>query len=122
MSYAVETTLRSAAAIEQAKRARAAGFETVLIFVATSDPAENQRRVALRGHAGGHAATPAEISDIYKRSLLNLPLAVEVFERIDLWDNSRFGGEPTIIAECVRQRWRRFVDSLPDWARAVVVD
>ena len=32
-SFAVETTLRSQAAIEQARQARSAGFETRMIFI-----------------------------------------------------------------------------------------
>lgn len=122
LSYAVETTLRSTAAIEQAERARAAGFETILVFIATDDPAENERRVALRGHSGGHAATPTEIADIYMRSLANLPLAVDAFEHIELWDSSQFGAEPALVATRSDGRWHRHADVLPAWARSIAVD
>jgi len=113
-SYAVETTLRSTAAITQAERARARGFETLLIFVGTSDPSENIRRVALRGHAGGHAAPVAEVADIYVRSLANLSRALEVFERVDLWDNSVFGGTPTLVCARSKGGWR-FFGKAPGW-------
>ena len=119
-SYAVETTLRSTAAIDQARRARASGFETVLLFIATGDAAENQRRVALRAHAGGHAATLEEIADIYTRSLANLALAVDVFEWIELWDNSELGRPPVLVATRAQQRWRRRLDPIPKWASVFV--
>ncbi len=114
-SYAVETTLRSTAALAQTERARARGFETILIFVGTADPAENVRRVALRGHTGGHAATPAEIADIFARSLANLRRALEVFERVELWDNSVLGGVPMLVAARSTDGWRHFVEPLPAW-------
>ncbi len=115
LSYAVETTLRSTAAIKQTERARARGFETILIFVGTADPAENVRRVALRGHAGGHAATPAEIEDIYARSMANFRRALEVFERIEIWDNSVLGAAPILAAARSHSGWRYFVEPLPPW-------
>lgn len=122
LSYAVETTLRSTAAIEQAERARAAGFETILLFVATDDVAENQRRVALRGHGGGHAAALVEIADIYTRSLANLPVAVNAFEHVELWDSSTFGAEPVLVATRSQGRWQRHADTLPEWSQPVVTD
>lgn len=113
--YAVETTLCSTAALAQTERARARGFETILIFVGTVDPAENVRRVALRGHAGGHAATPAEIADIFARSLANLPRALEIFERVEIWDNSVLGAVPVLVAARSKSGWRYFVEPLPAW-------
>lgn len=115
-SYAVETTLRSTAAIDQARQARAAGFVTLLVFVSTDDPLENERRVTLRALSGGHAAQPAEIREIYSCSMASLRDAVEVFERVELWDNSSFGRAPTLVAARAGDRWRRFVGELPRWA------
>ena len=56
-SFAVESTLRSSVAIEQARRARSAGFETRMIFVIGGSADECVRRVAMRGLGGadGHA-------------------------------------------------------------------
>jgi predicted ABC-type ATPase len=86
-SFAVETTLRSSAAIEQARQAGSAGFETLMVFVCAGEADECVRRVRIRGLGGGHAAPEAEIRDIHARSLSNLVVAVEVFERIEIYDN-----------------------------------
>src|SRR4051794_12522635 len=43
-SFAVETTLRTTAAIDQAARARKAGFATELTFIATNSVTENITR------------------------------------------------------------------------------
>jgi predicted ABC-type ATPase len=59
LSFAVETTLRTTAAIEQAELARQHGFATQLRFVATDSIAENIARVLQRAQGGGHAASGA---------------------------------------------------------------
>src|SRR5580658_8059544 len=56
-SFAVETTLRTSAAIDQARLATAHGFATDLIFVATESVAENIARVLQRAQGGGHGAS-----------------------------------------------------------------
>jgi predicted ABC-type ATPase len=54
VSFAVETTLRTKAAIEQAELARKSGFATEMHFVATDSIAENFARV-LQARAGRRA-------------------------------------------------------------------
>jgi predicted ABC-type ATPase len=103
-SFAVETTLRSAIAIDQAERARAAGFAIKMIFVATDDVQENTRRVARRGTRGGHSAPVARIVEIYQRSLANLRRAIAVFDEVDLYDNSTHGESPRLIRIYSEQR------------------
>lgn len=87
-TFAVETTLRSDAALKQAAIARSKGFRTVLIYVCTQDVDENVKRVALRGKVGGHAAPAAEIHDIYSRSLENLSRCRDLFDHADLHDST----------------------------------
>lgn len=74
-SFAVETTLRSDAAIRQAEAANAAGFSTFLFF-ATEDVRLNIERIAMRGQMGGHSSPEAEIRAIFAASMANLPRGV----------------------------------------------
>ncbi len=117
-SYAVETTLRSLAAIEQARRATDAGFATRMFFVATCDVEENVRRVRLRGLTGGHSAPEEELRDIYRRSLANLEVALDVFERVDLFDATRPLEDPTLVARKMAARFVSVVAPLPAWVPA----
>ena len=66
-SFAVETTLRTVASIEQAGSARQSGFATEMHFVATGSIAENVARVLQRAQAGGHAASEREIEESLDR-------------------------------------------------------
>ncbi len=114
-SFAVETTLRSQAAIEQARQARSAGFETRMIFICTGKAEECVLRVRIRGLGGGHSAPEAEIRDIYARSLSNLVVAADVFERIELHDNSAWMAAPRRVGRLVGHRLVTAVDPVPSW-------
>ncbi|HET7501771.1 MAG TPA: zeta toxin family protein [Kofleriaceae bacterium] len=96
-SFAVETTLRSAIAIEQALRARTAGFALKMVFVATEDVHQNAARVARRGLRGGHSAPTARIVEIYERSLANLRRALATFDEVEVYDNSIDGANPRLV-------------------------
>lgn len=114
-SFAVETTLRSGIAIEQARKAQRAGFETDMIFITAGRADECIARVRLRGLAGGHAAPEAELRDIYVRSMANLVLAAEVFDRVDLYDASARGASPRLVGRVAAGRFVALVVPVPDW-------
>jgi predicted ABC-type ATPase len=118
VSFAVETTLRSGIAIEQAKRARSHGFVTYLVFVTTGRADECVRRVRIRGRGGGHAAPEAELRDIYARSMSNLHLALDVFDRADLYESSVPGLSPRLVARVKDGHLVPAVAPLPDWVPA----
>jgi predicted ABC-type ATPase len=97
-SFAVETTLRTTAALEQAELARARGFATEMIFVATESVTENLARVLQRAQAGGHAASEIEIRAIHESSLANLPRALAAFDWITVYDSNTRWTAPRIVA------------------------
>jgi predicted ABC-type ATPase len=97
-SFAVETTLRTPAAIEQAGLARKSGFATEMRFVATDSIAENVARVLQRAQAGGHGASEREIRAIHQASVANLRSAVVAFDRVRVYDSTTRWAPPRLIA------------------------
>lgn len=97
VSFAVETTLRSPAALLQAAAARRAGFLTILIYVCAGEVEENLQRVARRGLMGGHAAPEAEIRDIFDKSLGHLATGRPLFDEADLFDTSARWAPPVRV-------------------------
>ena len=97
-SFAVETTLRTRAAIGQAQLARLRGFATEMIFVATDSIDENIARVLQRAQGGGHGASEREIRAIHEASLANLRAAVDAFERVDMYDSTALWSPPRLVA------------------------
>jgi predicted ABC-type ATPase len=97
-SLAVETTLRTPAAIEQAGLARKNGFATEMRFVATDSIAENVARVVQRSQAGGHGASEREIRAIHRASVANLGAAVAAFDRVRVYDSTTRWAPPRLVA------------------------
>src|SRR5260221_2189778 len=97
-SFAVETTLRTAAAIDQATLARKRGFATEIRFVATDSSAENVARVLQRALAGGHGASEREIRAIHQASITNLRTAVVTFDRVRVYDSTKRWAPPRLVA------------------------
>ena len=119
-SFAVETTLRSDAAIRQAEAANAAGFSTFLFFVATNDVGLNIERIGTRGRMGGHSSPDADIRSIFASSMANLPRAVAVFSHVECFDNSEDGVPWIRVLAFDRGSVTYRADSLPAWAAALV--
>jgi predicted ABC-type ATPase len=97
-SFAVETTLRTTAVMEQAAVARKGGFTTEMRFVATDSIAENVARVLQRAQAGGHSASEREIRAIHQASIANLQTALEVFDRVRIYDSTTRWAPPRLVA------------------------
>jgi predicted ABC-type ATPase len=114
-SFATETTLRTIIAIEQAKRAKKAGFFTSFVYIATDDVETNIERIRLRGLAGGHSAPPDTIRENYRNSLGNLAYALEVFDRGEVYDNS--GARPCLVLEVRNGRIQASHPPIPNWVR-----
>jgi len=98
VSFAVETTLRTKAAIEQAELARKSGFATEMHFVATDSIAENFARVLQRAQAGGHGASEREIRAIHEASVANLRRATATFGRVRMYDSTARWTPPRLVA------------------------
>lgn len=101
-SFAVETTMRTLVAAQQAARARAQGFRTALTFLCTAAPDINVERVLQRAQGGGHAASESEIRAIYAAALANLGDAVRVFDRCRILDSSEPWKRPRLVGRATR--------------------
>ena len=86
-SFAVETTLRTTVATDQAALARKKGFATELLFVATDSVDENIARVLQRAQGGGHGASERDVRAIHESS-----------ERVRLYDSTARWTVPRLVA------------------------
>lgn len=118
-SFAVETTLRTDAAIDQAQLARGRGFATEMRFVATDSIAENVARVIQRAQAGGHGASEREIRAIHVASVSNLRKAVVAFERVRVYDSTVRWAPPRLVAIARAGQLAR-QGPTPGWLRAAL--
>jgi predicted ABC-type ATPase len=120
-SFALETTLRTMAAIEQAGLAGKTGFATEMRFIATDSVAENVARVLQRAQAGGHGASEREIRAIYRASVANLRTAIAVFERVRVYDSTARWAPPRLVAVARSGHVVRH-GTIPGWLDAALAD
>ncbi len=106
--------MRTLAAARQAEAARARGFFTELMFVATNSADLNVQRVIQRAHAGGHAASEGEVRRVYEASLANLPEAMRAFEISSLYDTST-PWAPARLRAVVANRVPDLREPVPEW-------
>jgi predicted ABC-type ATPase len=118
-SFAVETTLRTSAAIEQARLAADGGFVTTMRFVATDSIAENVARVLQRAQAGGHAASEREIRAIHFASMGNLRAAIASFDLVRVYDSTARWVPPRLAATARNGRLELH-DPRPAWLAAAL--
>jgi predicted ABC-type ATPase len=114
-SFAVETTLRSRAALDHAIAAKAAGFRLEMIYIATDDIAENVERVKRRALLGGHSAPEERLREIYSRSLEHIREAVTLFDEVVLYDSTKFNAPPELVAMFAAGALVQRAEALPRW-------
>jgi predicted ABC-type ATPase len=118
-SFAVETTLRTTAAIDQAVVAQRNGFVADMHFVATDSIDENVARVIQRAQAGGHGASEREIRAIHHASIANLATAIDSFDRVRIYDSTTRWSLPRLVAVAHTGRVVRH-GRTPGWLQVVL--
>lgn len=100
--FTFETVLSTDRNIELLWKAKEHGYEIHAVFVLTSNPSINVKRVRSRVKAGGHDVPEDKIISRYERSLRNLSKLIRIADHIRIIDNS--DKEPHLICEVLDQR------------------
>jgi predicted ABC-type ATPase len=96
-SFIYETTLSSHQSIDLMRRARDAGYEVNLAFIALRDADLHVERVAFRVAAGGHDIPEPSIRRRYETSLFRLVDAIRLSDGTAIFDNSEVTGPFLLI-------------------------
>lgn len=122
-SFCFETVFSHPSKVDFLARAKALGYEIILIFIHLDSINLNLARVAQRVSSGGHQVPEQKISDRIPRVLENVKKAIPLCDQIRLFDNSRAdnpfqpvatikpGANPAIISH---------QPALPDWATFLI--
>ena len=109
-------------------RAKAAGYNVTLFFVATENPEINLARVKARVALGGHNVPEDRIVARYWRSIDLLSQAILSTNRTVIFDNSLPGSleglsalRPVIEANCYEKSLSvEFIAPVPKWAKSAL--
>lgn len=111
-SFAFETTFQNPIFFEQAREAKAAGFNVELTYISLRDVELHIERVIARGRNGGHSAPRVVIEDIYQKSIANLPQALREVDAVAVLDNTR---EPVEVLLVLNGRVTYLHPHPPEW-------
>ncbi len=91
ISFITETVFCHESHLAFMKKAKKAGYNVRLIYVATDSPDINVARVKKRVRQGGHNVNEEKIRSRYYRSLALLKKAVDIADTAEIRDNSTEG-------------------------------
>lgn len=117
-SVSMETTLTGHSAVQRLRRAKEAGYDVSLIFVALDNQELNVDRVAERVRKGGHHIDPDLTRKRVKVSIANLPAALAIADQAIVMDNS--GRQHRPVMEMLNQRVTFLAEKLPTWLEAAM--
>jgi predicted ABC-type ATPase len=112
---AFETVFSTDDKLDFVARAKAAGYFVRVFFIGTSDPRINAARVAGRVMAGGHTVPIEKIISRYGKSMANLAGAIDIADRVYIYDNSIDEVEARLCARTTDGLLRKVYGPLPEW-------
>lgn len=115
MGIAFETVFSAPDKVDFLLSAKLRGYFVRMFFIGTSDPRINAARVADRVMRGGHTVPIEKIISRYTKSLANLAPAIELADRVYVYDNSVDGVEARLCARIQEGKLRKVYGPLPEW-------
>ena len=71
---------------------------------------------------GGHTVPLEKIVSRYKKSMVNLAAAIEIADRVYIYDNSVENAEATLCARVNDGMLRKIYVDLPEWVSDAITD
>ena len=119
--FVFETVFSSTEKMEFIQKAKDAGFFIRIFYVCTESPLININRIAQRYINGGHEVPISKTISRYYSSLENISKAINIADRVYMYDNSIENAAPRLILRTVDGIIaKQYTDDLPDWVRAIM--
>lgn len=107
--------------LEFIKRAKAAGYYIIYLFVCTYSPTVHASRVAIRVMKGGHTIPIKTIISRYMESLLNCRALIKIADVSYILDNSAHNTDAKPLLKFKTGTLeKQYVDVLPRWAQSIL--
>lgn len=119
---AFETVFSAPDKVAFLERAQASGYFVRVFFVSTTDVKINASRVMGRFMDGGHSVPIDKIAKRYTKSMANLAAAIELADRVYLFDNSVDSAPARLCARTTEGAIRKIYGQLPQWVSDALED
>jgi predicted ABC-type ATPase len=116
-SFCFETVFSHPSKIDFIAKAKALGYEIILVVIHLSTTSLNQARVAQRVLDGGHHVPEDKVASRIPRTLENIAKAIPLCDEVRVLDNSSIS-QPFLPVLTIKQGKRKaHKRPLPEWAK-----
>lgn len=116
-SFCFETVFSHPSKIDFVGKAKAHGYEVIIVFVHLSTPELNKARIQQRIEEGGHAVPEDKVVSRIPRTMQNIKTALVLADKAYLLDNSDYLKPFDLVAQITQGLVTKKAKTLPDWAR-----
>jgi len=121
-SFCFETVFSHVSKIDFVAKAKAQGYEIVLVYIHLESSELNEARVYQRITEGGHSVPVDKIHSRIPRTMKHIGAVLPLVDEARLLDNS-YRDNPFQQIACVKRGKRRWInDPLPPWAGEILRD
>lgn len=120
VSFCYETVFSHESKIDFVARAKALGYEIVLVYIHLETAALNEARVSQRVAEGGHPVPREKIHTRIPRTLKNVAGVLPLVDEARLLDNSFHDNPYRQVATVKKGRRLKSIDRLPQWAEEIL--
>ena len=120
LSFCCETVFSHPSKVDLTARAKALGYEIILVFVHLETPALHEARVSQRVAEGGHSVPSEKIYTRLPRTLQNIAAVLPLADEARILDNSSRKNPFRQIAVIKQGKFKALVSPLPEWIRLLL--
>jgi predicted ABC-type ATPase len=120
VSFCFETVFSHVSKIDFAVRAKALGYEVILVYIHLANPDLNEARVRQRVSEGGHNVPAQKIRSRLPKTLTHITQVISLVDSAWLLDNSSRTDPFRQVAVVRLGRARIMTEPLPDWAQTII--
>lgn len=122
ISFCFETVFSHVSKIDFVAKAKALGYEVILVYVHLDFPELNEARVSQRVNEGGHNVPTEKIHSRIPRTMKNISAVLPLVDSARLLNNSSHENPFQQVAIVNLGRYRNLVNPLPHWAEKILKD
>ena len=122
VSFCFETVYSHPSKIDFVGRAKALGYQVVMVFIHLGDPNLNQARISMRVSQGGHAVPPEKVQKRIPRLLEQVKKSLPICDVLMAYDNSSADHPFIPVFTTSNGRLETHLSPLPAWAVNMLAD
>lgn len=115
-SFCFETVFSHPTKIDFVGRAKALGYEVILVFIHLASAQLNKARVAQRVELGGHSVPDDKVEARIPRVLQNTKTVIPLCDQVRILDNSRSDNPFVPVLVIKDGKLTTLQDNIPEWA------